>query len=98
MSEALIELVSILGTPYSIKVPPGQEQKLRDASALLKTILSDTKRDFPNLMGDKLLVIAALNLCSRQLDQQHEHRHQLDRYQEQVSATVARISRSIAEN
>ncbi|WP_213878532.1 cell division protein ZapA [Pseudomonas sp. dw_358] len=97
MSDALIELVSILGTPYSIKVPAGQEQKLRDASALLKTILNDTKRQFPNLMGDKLLVIAALNLCSRQLDQQREHQLQLGRYQEQVSATVERISRTIAE-
>lgn len=98
MSDGSIELVSILGTPYSIKVPPGQEHKLREASALLKTILSDTKRQFPNLLGDKLLVIAALNLCSRQLEQQQEHHLQLGRYQEQVNATVERISRTIAEN
>lgn len=97
MSEAGVETVSILGTPYSIKVPAGQEQRLRDATALLKASLSETKRQFPSLIGDKLLVLAALNLCSRQLDLQQEHQRQLDRSQEQINATVARIAQAIAE-
>ncbi|RZA05148.1 MAG: cell division protein ZapA, partial [Proteobacteria bacterium] len=55
-------------------------------------------RLYPSLIGDQLLVLAALNLCSRQVVLSREHAQSLDRYQEQVSATVAAISRAIAQN
>lgn len=97
MSDEQVEILSLLGNAYTFKAPPGQEQKLREASALLKTCVSDTKRQFPSLIGDKLLVLTALNLCARQLALQHEQQYQLDRYKEQVNATVERISRTLAE-
>ena len=92
-----VKVVSILGEDYSIKVPAGEEQTLLEAARLLNTTLAETKKKYPSLIGDKLLVLAALNLCSRQVEMQNSHKQELDRYQEQVSATVDAISRTIAQ-
>jgi len=92
-----VKVVSILGEDYSIKAPAGEEQTLLDAALMLKAALADTKKKYPALIGDRLLVLAAMNLCSQQLDMQKRHKQELDRYQEQVSATVEVISRTIAQ-
>ena len=93
-----INVVSILGNDYSIKAPEGQEQTLAQAVQMLKASLADTKRKYPSLIGDKLLVLAALNLCSQQIELQQAHQEALDRYQEQVSATVDVIARTIGNS
>jgi hypothetical protein len=62
---------------------------------MLKAALASTKKKYPTLIGDKLLVLAAMNLCSQQIDMQKRHKQELDRYQEQVSATVEVISKTI---
>lgn len=93
-----INVVSILGNDYSIKAPDGQEQTLAQAVQMLKASLADTKRKYPSLIGDKLLVLAALNLCSQQIELQQAHQEALDRYQEQVSATVDVIARTIGNS
>ncbi|MBI3906595.1 MAG: cell division protein ZapA [Pseudomonas fluorescens] len=92
-----IKVVSILGEDYSIKAPAGEEQTLLDDALMLKAALADTKKKYPALIGARLLVLAAMNLCSQQLDMQKRHKQELDRYQEQVSATVEVISRTIAQ-
>ncbi|MGY4491073.1 cell division protein ZapA [Pseudomonas putida] len=91
-----IKVVSILGNDYSLKAPPGEEQKLLDATRLLNASLAETKRKYPSLIGDKLLVLAALNLCSKQLEMQQQHKEALNRYQEQVNATVDVIKNTIS--
>ncbi|MGH8383613.1 cell division protein ZapA [Pseudomonas sp.] len=93
-----INVVSILGSDYSIKAPEGQEQALAQAVQMLNASLAETKRKYPTLIGDKLLVLAALNLCSQQIELQQQHQQALDRYQEQVSATVDVISRTIGNS
>lgn len=93
-----INVVSIMGNDYSIKAPAGQEHVLHEAVRMLKASLADTKRNYPSLIGDKLLVLAALNLCSRQIELQQSHQQALDRYQEQVSATVDAISQAIVNS
>ena len=70
-------------------------QELR---AELKAALAETKRKYPSLIGDKLLVLAALNLCSQQIELQLSHKQELDRYQEQVSATVDVIERTLGQS
>ncbi|CAI8710721.1 cell division protein ZapA [Pseudomonas sp. IT-P253] len=90
-----VKVVSILGEDYSIKAPAGEEQTLLDAALMLKAALADTKRKYPTLIGDRLLVLAAMNLCSQQIEMQKQHKLELDRYQEQVSATVEVISKTI---
>ena len=90
-----INVVSIMGNDYSIKAPAGQEKVLAEAVQMLKASLADTKRSYPSLIGDKLLVLAALNLCSKQIELKHTHQQTLDRYQEQVSATVEAITQAI---
>ncbi|MFJ2366563.1 cell division protein ZapA [Pseudomonas sp. NPDC087697] len=90
-----IKVVSILGEDYSIKAPAGEEQTLLDAALMLKAVLAETKKKYPTLIGDKLLVLTAMNLCSQQLAMQKRHQQELDRYQEQVSATVEVISKTI---
>ncbi len=92
-----IKVVSILGEDYSIKAPAGEEQTLLDAALMLKAVLAETKKKYPTLIGDKLLVLTAMNLCSQQLDMQKRHQQELDRYQEQVSATVEVISKTISQ-
>ncbi|MBA1201632.1 cell division protein ZapA [Pseudomonas capeferrum] len=93
-----INVVSILGSDYSIKAPEGQEQTLAKAVQMLNASLADTKRLYPTLIGDKLLVLAALNLCSRQVELQDEHQQTLERYEAKVTATVDAITRTIAEH
>ncbi|MGF0241409.1 cell division protein ZapA [Rhodococcus sp. IEGM1300] len=90
-----VKVVSILGEDYSIKAPAGEEQTLLDAAMMLKAALADTKRKYPTLIGDRLLVLAAMNLCSQQIEMQKQHTLELNRYQEQVSATVEVISKTI---
>jgi len=90
-----VKVVSILGEDYSIKAPAGEEQTLLDAALMLKAALADTKRKYPTLIGDRLLVLAAMNLCSQQIEMKKLHQEELDRYQEQVSATVDTIAKTI---
>ncbi|NUT82559.1 cell division protein ZapA [Pseudomonas sp. NA13] len=92
-----VTVISILGEDYSIKAPTGQEQALLDAASMLKAALADTKRKYPTLIGDRLLVLAAMNLCSQQMEMQKAHQAELDRYQEQVSATVDVIAKTIQQ-
>ncbi|VVP24038.1 hypothetical protein PS858_03964 [Pseudomonas fluorescens] len=93
-----VKVVSILGEDYSIKAPAGEEQTLLDAAMMLKAALADTKRKYPTLIGDRLLVLAAMNLCSQQIEMKKQHTLELDRYQEQVSATVEVISKTINQS
>ncbi|MDX9672416.1 MULTISPECIES: cell division protein ZapA [unclassified Pseudomonas] len=90
-----VKVISILGEDYSIKAPAGEEQTLLDAALMLKAALADTKRKYPTLIGDRLLVLAAMNLCSQQIEMKKLHQEELDRYQEQVSATVETIAKTI---
>ena len=90
-----VKVVSILGETYSIKAPAGEEQTLLDAELLLKAAVADTKKKYPSLIGDRLLVLAAMNLCSQQIEMQKRHQQELNRYQEQVSATVEVIAKTI---
>ncbi|AZO85712.1 cell division protein ZapA [Pseudomonas sp. QLc11A] len=90
-----VKVVSILGEDYSIKAPAGEEQTLLDAAMMLKAALAETKRKYPTLIGDRLLVLAAMNLCSQQIEMQKQHKLELGRYQEQVSATVETITKTI---
>ena len=93
-----VNVVSILGNDYTIKAPEGEQQTLMAATVMLKAALADTKRKYPSLIGDKLLVLAALNLCSKQIELQLSHKQELDRYQEQVSATVDVIERTLGQS
>ncbi len=91
------KVISILGNDYTIKAPEGQEQTLMDAVVMLKAALSETKRNYPALIGDRLLVLAALNLCSKQIDLKQQHAQELSRYEDKVSATVEVIEKAIAQ-
>ncbi|RIJ07808.1 cell division protein ZapA [Pseudomonas sp. 91RF] len=92
-----VKVISIMGEDYSIKAPSGEEQTLLDAALMLKAALADTKRKYPTLIGDRLLVLAAMNLCSQQIEMKKQHQEELERYQEQVSATVETIAKTIQQ-
>ena len=93
-----VNVVSILGNDYTIKAPEGEQKTLMAATVMLNAALAETKRKYPSLIGDKLLVLAALNLCSKQIELQLSHKQELDRYQEQVSATVDVIERTLGQS
>ena len=91
------KVISILGNDYTIKAPAGQEQTLMDAVSMLKSALFETKRSYPTLIGDRLLVLAALNLCSKQIELKQQHADELSRYEDKVSATVEVIEKVISQ-
>jgi cell division protein ZapA (FtsZ GTPase activity inhibitor) len=91
------KVISILGNDYTLKAPEGKEQALMDAVVMLKSALSETKRSYPTLIGDRLLVLAALNLCSKQVELNQQHAEELSRYEDKVSATVEVIERTISQ-
>lgn len=91
------KVISILGNDYTIKAPAGQEQTLMEAVVMLKSALSETKRNYPTLIGDRLLVLAALNLCSKQIELKQQHANELSRYEDKVSATVEVIEKVISQ-
>ena len=91
------KVISILGNDYTIKAPAGQEQTLMEAVVMLKSALSETKRNYPTLIGDRLLVLAALNLCSKQIELKQQHADELSRYEDKVSATVEVIEKVISQ-
>ncbi|MBF8657992.1 cell division protein ZapA [Pseudomonas putida] len=93
-----VNVVSILGNDYSIKAPEGQEATLAQAVQMLNTVLAQTKRQYPTLIGDKLLVLAALNLCSQQIQLKIDHKSDLERAQARIDATVDVIARTISES
>nr|GFD40722.1 hypothetical protein [Tanacetum cinerariifolium] len=68
-----------------------------DAVVMLKSALSETKRNYPTLIGDRLLVLAALNLCSKQIELKQQHADELSRYEDKVSATVEVIEKVISQ-
>jgi cell division protein ZapA (FtsZ GTPase activity inhibitor) len=92
-----VKVISILGTDYSIKAPADAAQAIVDAAEMLKATLAETKRKYPTLVGDKLLVLAAMNLCSQQLELQKAHAEDLQRYRQQVDATVEVVSKTIGK-
>jgi cell division protein ZapA len=62
--------VSILGCDYSIKTPVEQQPALRLAVQMLQNLLATKKAHSPGLIGDKLLVLTALQLCAEHLELQ----------------------------
>ncbi len=67
MSRDGVQVLSILGRDYSIRVPAGEERALADAAALLQAEVDANKRKFPYVTSNELVVLSALNLCARQL-------------------------------
>lgn len=82
-----VTLISILGSDYSIKAPADQQPALLAAAQMLQALLVATKAKSPGLIGDKLLVLAALKLCSEHAELQQR---QLDvqRVEVRVSARI----------
>jgi cell division protein ZapA len=65
--------ISILGCDYNIKTPLEQQPALRLAAQMLQTLLATKKAHSPGLIGDKLLVLSALQLCAEHLELQQRH-------------------------
>ncbi|UFH48889.1 cell division protein ZapA [Pseudomonas sp. KNUC1026] len=80
------EVVTILDHDYTLKAPPGGEQTLLQAAQMLQEVLASTKKQFPSLVGDRLLVLTAMNLCS-----------QLIEARQQVDSTVEDLERTLEQ-
>jgi cell division protein ZapA len=62
--------IAILGCDYSIKTTVEQQPALRLAVQMLQNLLATKKAHSPGLIGDKLLVLTALQLCAEHLELQ----------------------------
>jgi cell division protein ZapA (FtsZ GTPase activity inhibitor) len=87
-----IEVISVLGNDYSIKVPVGKEADLSASVLLLKRLLAETKAQSSTLIGERLLVLTALKLCAQQVELEQRHRQNIERIEGAVSARVADIA------
>ncbi|SDI74525.1 cell division protein ZapA [Pseudomonas panipatensis] len=84
MSGDGVRVLRILGREYSIKAPAGEERALQDAAALLQAEIAASKKKYPYVTSNELLLLSALNLCARQLAPSDEAA--------QDSETLARLS------
>lgn len=92
------EVITILDHEYTLKAPPGGEQTLLQAADMLQQTLVTTKRQFPTLVGDRLLVLTAMNLCSQLIEARQHHEHALAQAQGQVEATVESLARTLGKD
>jgi cell division protein ZapA len=96
MSQNTTRVVEILGNDYTLRAPAEQEEALFEAAMMLKASLAETKKKHPTLVGDRLLVLTAMNLCSQILDARKEHREALAQYEHKVNATVEQLERTVS--
>jgi cell division protein ZapA len=82
-----VTVISILGSDYSIKTPAEQQPTLLAAAHMLQALLAATKAKSPGLIGDKLLVLTALQLCSEHAQLQQRQRD-IQRVEVSVSARI----------
>jgi cell division protein ZapA len=95
MSQNTTRVVEILGNDYTLRAPADQEETLFEAAMMLKASLADTKKKHPTLLGDRLLVLTAMNICSQLLEARREHRQAIAEYEQKVDATVAHLERTV---
>lgn len=97
MSQNTTRVVEILGSDYTLRAPADQEQTLFDAAMMLKASLAETKKKHPTLLGDRLLVLTAMNICSQLLEARRDHQLALEEYESQVNATVEQLERTVGK-
>ncbi|MNZ44438.1 Cell division protein ZapA [compost metagenome] len=91
MSGDGVRVLRILGREYSIKAPAGEERMLQDAAALLQAEIAASKKKFPYVTSNELMVLSALNLCARQIDGRSDQRGHLDGIEERLAVLNERI-------
>lgn len=69
MSREGVHVLHLFGRDYAIKTPAGEEQLLHQAMTLLEGEIAGNSRRYPHARGQELLLLSALNLCARQLQQ-----------------------------
>ncbi|MNE24620.1 Cell division protein ZapA [compost metagenome] len=91
MSGDGVRVLRILGREYSIKAPAGGERALQDAAALLQAEIAASKKKFPYVTSNELMVLSALNLCARQLDGRSDRHGHMEAMEERLAALNERI-------
>ena len=69
MSREGVRVLHLFGRDYAIRTPAGEEQLLQQAMVLLEGEIASNGRRYPHARGQELLLLSALNLCARQLQQ-----------------------------
>lgn len=90
MSGDGVRVLRILGREYSVRAPAGEERRLQDAAALLQAEIAASKKKFPYVTSNELMVLSALNLCARQLGDEVLERDDADAV-ERIAALNRRI-------
>jgi len=90
MSGDGVRVLRILGREYSVRAPAGEERRLQDAAALLQAEIAASKKKFPYVTSNELMVLSALNLCARQLGEEVQERDDADAV-ERIAALNRRI-------
>lgn len=62
-----MQQITLLGKPYRVRCPDGQEQELQRAAAQLNKLLQQTQSKSGLSAREDIIMMAALNLCHEQL-------------------------------
>lgn len=91
MSDAAPIQVTILGKPYKIACPPGQEASLRKAAAHLSGKMQEITDAGPVIGIDKVAVFAALNIAHAYLRRDSE----VDEFAERIGGKINGLAEQI---
>ena len=91
MSRDGVQVLSILGRDYSIRVPAGEERALADAAALLQAEVDANKRKFLRHQQRAGGALRA-HLCARQLGANDGESPRLRAVEQRLEALVERIA------
>ena len=91
MSRDGVQVLSILGRDYSIRVPAGEERASRTPPRCCRRKWTPTSASF-YVTSNELVVLSALNLCARQLGANDGESPRLRAVEQRLEALVERIA------
>ena len=87
--------VSILDKEYRVACPPGERQALVDSAALLNERMETIRGQGKIISGERLAVIAGLNLAADLLRSRDEQEHYIQSVDDSVQDLHVRIQQAL---
>lgn len=90
MTRAAIDIV-ILGRPYKVACPQGQEAALQRAAKLLNDRINNMKQSGKSSANEQMAIMVALNVCHElelEKDKNHQYADAMDRRIKMLQHTI----------
>ncbi|WP_116473554.1 cell division protein ZapA [Zobellella maritima] len=90
MTRAAIDIV-ILGRPYKVACPPGQEAALQRAADMLNERINTMKKGGKSSANEQMAIMVALNVCHElelEKDKNHQYADAMDKRIKMLQQTI----------